>query len=226
MSLYTVQPGDTPMIIAQKMTGNPGRVTELVRSNAHKPAVRIGPVLTFQNLNVGEQLTIPPRWLPSLGKGRRTGTAGYAHAQKGPHFEVRPRAGGGGGGDDSGHGVEPILTVSGPHGTHRSNVPVAGTMAPFAGLPTGVGAGACCGSCAAGGPCETDCVKQPICSVPSATPSIPGSTSFPVGFGQTAPAASTASTVGDALAGWGVPLAIGVISIAAGFGLAYAISNR
>jgi hypothetical protein len=56
---------------------------------------------------------------------------------------------------------------------------------------------------------------------------LPGDTSFPVGFGQTdTTPTSTLSTVGDALAGWGVPLTVGVIAVAAGFGLAYVISNR
>jgi len=280
MSVYIVQPGDTPMVIAQKITGNPTRMVELVRANAHKSSVvGLGRIPTFRELHVGESLTVPPAWESSLqnihaqaqaklkqattqipsagfqfgsgsagsrgggggGAGRNhgfpgqppapytvnapqapgvRGLAGYAIPQPPPAYAVRPRAGADGGGDDSGHGVEPILTIMG----HRG-VPAAQRVGE------GVGK-ACCGGCASGGPC-TGCegqgcgVKMPPCSASQATPSIPGSTSFPVGFGQTAPTApSTVSTIGDALSGWGVPLAVGAISIAAGFGLAYVISNR
>lgn len=232
MSTYTVQPGDTPMRIAHKLVGSSARANELVRMNPHKPLVRVGKMTTFRDLAVGERLAVPPRWSGTSGLGQpstrphsspsrrkhpksRKGVSGQAYPQPAPHFAVRPRAGGDGGGDDSGHGVEPILTI------------------------TGVGKG-CCASCAQGGPCEMTCesgcpspVQMPPCSAPQAPPSIPGSTSFPVGFGQTddsssttSSASSTLSTAGAALSGWGVPLTVGAISIAAGFGLAYVITHK
>jgi len=221
MSTYVVQPGDTPMIIAHKLSGTPARVGELVRSNAHKPAVRAGNVLTFRDLQVGERLLVPPSWARRV---RRAGVAGKSYPQPVPNYAVGPRAGADGGGDDSGHGVEPIRVISG-HGGYPGAMPTEGTHAGFG--------KACCGSCAVGGPCESECtgsscaVQMPDCSAPQNAPSIPGSTSFPVGFGQTAPTgASTASTIGDALSGWGVPLAVGAISICAGFGLAYVLTNK
>jgi hypothetical protein len=239
MSFYIVQPGDTPMVIAQKLTGNPARMSELVRANAHKSSVTarvgLGQIPTFRELHVGERLTVPPAW-ESRAPSRQLGVAGHAYPQPAPAYAVRPRAGADGGGDDSGHGVEPILTIMG-----RRGVPAMQHVGEGVGAAPGTSATGkpCCGSCAAGGPCEgcegAKCaVQMPPCSSPSAPPSIPGSTSFPVGFGrvavrgvgQTATPTTTASTIGDALAGWGVPLAVGVISIAAGFGLAYVISNR
>ena len=225
MSVYVVQPGDTPMTIAQKLTGNATRMVELVRANAHKSAVvGLGQIPTFRELHVGERLTVPPAW-EARTTSRQTGLAGHAYPQPAPAYAVRPRAGGDGGGDDSGHGVEPILTIVGHRGVPATQRVGEGVGQSKTGKP-------CCNSCASGGSCEgcegTKCaVQMPPCSVPQAPPSIPGSTSFPVGFGQAAPTGpSTVSTIGDALSGWGVPLAVGVISIAAGFGLAYVISNR
>ena len=266
MSIYVVQPNDTPMSISMKLTGNAARVSELVRANAHKPAVVVpSGFITFQELRVGEHLTVPPSWAlmhsgVQSGVGRHkghvrkplnphtvsrlsvSGVGGHAYPQRAPHFDVRPRAGGGGGGDDSGHGVEPILTISGRHG-HPAAQPTEGVGQTVAYAKTGK---PCCGGCASGGPCDgggcgtgvgqcvaAECaVQMPPCSgCPKATPSIPGSTSFPVGFGRglgqaVTTGASTVSTVGDALAGWGVPLAVGAVSIVAGFGLAYVLSNR
>lgn len=223
MSVYIVQPGDTPMVIAQKLTGNATRMVELVRANAHKSAVvGLGKIPTFRELHVGERLTVPPAW-----ESRARGVSGHAYPQPAPAYAVRPRAGADGGGDDSGHGVEPILTIMGHRGVPAAQRVGEGVGQSRTGKP-------CCNSCASGGPCEgcegVKCaVQMPPCSVPQAPPSIPGSTSFPVGFGRgvgQATTTSTASTIGDALSGWGVPLAVGAISIAAGFGLAYVISNR
>jgi hypothetical protein len=126
---------------------------------------------------------------------------GRSYPQRPPHFAVRPRAQ-----DEGSEHSEPILAVS------------------------GVGKEPCCASCASGGPC-TGCgsegVAMPPCSTPKATPSIPGSTSFPVGFGQSSSAPVTTTSVPVAMVtAWAVPLVIGAISIAAGFGLAYAINHR
>jgi hypothetical protein len=229
--IYVVQPGDTPMVIAQKLTGNAGRMGELVRANAHKSSVSarvgLGQIPTFRELHVGEHLTVPPAWesRASLTRpSRQTGVAGHAYPQPAPAYAVRPRAGADGGGDDSGHGVEPILTIMGHRGVPAAQRVGEGVGQSRTGKP-------CCNSCASGGSCEAcegaKCaVQMPPCSAPKAQPSIPGSTSFPVGFGQAATATTTASTIGDALSGWGVPLAVGAISIAAGFGLAYVITNR
>src|SRR5271154_646559 len=163
MSVYIVQAGDTPMVIAQKLIGNAARVGELVRANAHKPAVVSGGVLTFRELYAGEQLTVPPTWVAGAGLGARhkqghvrkpmnphttnrgvgSGVSGHSYPQPAPQFAVRPRAGSDGGGDDSGHGAEPILTIVG----HRG-VPAAQRVGE------GVGKDPCCNSCASGGPCE------------------------------------------------------------------------
>jgi hypothetical protein len=185
MSIYTVQPGDTPMRITHKLLGNPSRMGELIRSNAHKPTIGFGRTVTFRDLAVGERLTIPPRWI----------------GVSGPQQVVHPRDLNEGTeiGDDG--GSEPIL---------------------------GLGKKTCCRGCASGGSCEGTCPSktQPPCSEPKAPPSVPGSTSFPVGFGQTSPPAVTTSTVASAISGWVVPLAVGAVSIAAGFGLAYVISHK
>jgi hypothetical protein len=222
MSLYTVQYGDTPMSISQKLSGSAARVGELVRSNAHKPTRRVGRVVTFQNLQVGERLTVPPRWRGPARPARR-GVAGHAYPQPSPHFAVRPRAGGEGGGDDSGHGVEPILTVSGKPGAYRG-VSTEGLGQSKTGAP-------CCARCGqTGGTCGgAGGVQQPACSAPQAQPSIPGSTSFPVGFGQVGLGQGPITTQYPAVAvvtSWGFPLAVAAASIAAGFGLAYIINKN
>jgi len=91
---------------------------------------------------------------------------------------------------------DPILTISGPQTPAVQAAPAA------RGKP-------CCDDCARKG---TRCCK-------------PGKSATPVGFGQTPPLVTT-STAASVLQGWGVPLAIGAISLAAGFGLAYVIRNR
>jgi hypothetical protein len=130
---YVVQPGDTPMGIAQKLVGNPAKVNDLVRQNPHKPSMAVGQVLTFRELRAGEVLAVPTKWAPR-------------------------------------------------------------------------GLGSCCASCEEHG---TTCRGAPI----------PGQTAFPVGFGQ------TGTTAVDAVSAWAVPLTIGAISLAAGFGLAYVLTK-
>jgi hypothetical protein len=195
---YVVQPGDTPMSITQKLLGNPTHVADLVRANAHKPALWVGSTLTFREMHVGEQLAIPTKWESQV----RTTARHPQHAHRRgtgeldqPSFEVAPRAQG---------SPEPILTVSGP-----------GEKKP------------CCRSCAEGKDCDCDGTNSTInhpCSQPQVPPSIPGSTSFPVGFGQ-GPITTQYPAVA-VVSSWGVPLAIGLVSAAAGFGLAYWIAGK
>jgi hypothetical protein len=115
-----------------------------------------------------------------------------------PSFEVAPRA------DPP---PEPILTVSGP----SSKVP-------------------CCARCGqTGGSCagEQNTIANP-CSQPQAPPSIPGSTSFPVGFGRgfgQGPITTQVPAVA-VVSSWAVPLVIGLVAAAAGFGLAYWIAGE
>jgi len=222
---YTVQPGDTPMGITQKFLGNPTRVGDLVRVNPHKTSLWVGHTLTFREMFAGEQLEIPKYWNAHSRAG--LGTSGcpsghyrdasgncvpdttrpqhqYAHhggvrgMGDAPSFEVAPRA------DPP---AEPILTVSGP----SSKVP-------------------CCARCGqTGGSCagEQNTIANP-CSQPQAPPSIPGSTSFPVGFGRgvgQGPITTQVPAVA-VVSSWAVPLAIGLVSAAAGFGLAYWIAGN
>src|SRR5271154_4963422 len=194
--IYTVQAGDTPMGITQKLLGNPTHVNELVRANAHKQFVSVtgavtglgsSPTLTFRDLYGGEQLNIPANW-------RISGVGDCS-----PSYAVRPNA----------HSVnefgdeqepEPIKTVSGP----SKKKP-------------------CCARCGqTGGSCndgKSNTIKNP-CSISQAPQSIPGSTSFPVGFGRGVGQGPlvTQSPVVAVAASWGVPLAVGVLSAAAGFG--------
>jgi hypothetical protein len=234
---YVVQPGDTPMSITQKLLGNPTRVADLVRANAHKGSIWVGPTLTFREMHVGEQLVIPPKWEtqvratarhvahPGLGAGgcpsghyrdasgncvplRMMHPRHHAH-----HPQHHAHRRGTRGIEDldqpsfevapraQGEVHEPILTVSGP-----------GAKKP------------CCRSCAEGKPCEGGSTINSPCSQPQAPPSIPGSTSFPVGFGQ-GPITTQYPAVA-VVSSWGVPLAIGLVSAAAGFGLAYWIAGK
>jgi len=55
---HTVRPGESPMTIAQRYTGNPTRWTELLVANPHKP--RRGQ--TFATLVPGERLALPAGW--------------------------------------------------------------------------------------------------------------------------------------------------------------------
>jgi hypothetical protein len=84
------------------------------------------------------------------------------------------------------------------------------------GMPIGVAAAPCCAECAqTGGSCSD--------STPTVRP-IPGDQSFPVGFGRGVGQSATA--IADTAEAWAVPLTVGLISVAAGFGLAYVIAGR
>lgn len=67
---YTVRRGDTPALIAQKLIGNPARAIELVAANPHKRKVRVGSTISFQFLDIGEQLRVPMNWAVSEGTKR------------------------------------------------------------------------------------------------------------------------------------------------------------
>jgi hypothetical protein len=90
----------------------------------------------------------------------------------------------------------------------------------------------CCGGCASGTGCDTECSSggcggNPCTPIPHVVPQgVPGRSAFPVGFGQASTASNTATIAASAVSGWAVPLAVGAISLAAGFGLAYVISGR
>lgn len=60
---YTVQAGDSPAKIAQRLIGSPARLGELLAANLHKPrAFGLGGVQTFASLHIGEQLVVPHGW--------------------------------------------------------------------------------------------------------------------------------------------------------------------
>lgn len=61
-SIYRVQYGESPATIAEKKTGDWRRSAELVKANPHKAAVIVDGILTFRDLAVGENLTIPENW--------------------------------------------------------------------------------------------------------------------------------------------------------------------
>jgi hypothetical protein len=85
MHIYTVRHGDTPGSIAERLTGNAARMSELVAANPQKGlgAVRgLGAVATFENLYVGEKLHVPHSWslhglsgIPELSEVRGLGAA-------------------------------------------------------------------------------------------------------------------------------------------------------
>ena len=78
MNCYYVEPGDTPMSIAGRFTGDPLRARELVQQNPGKPRVQVGAHLTFQSLQAGEPLDIPLAWLtPDVV------ASGYVHFKTG-----------------------------------------------------------------------------------------------------------------------------------------------
>ena len=60
---YIVQHGDTPARIAQKLTGNPARMSELVSANPQLPRVVSSGWTTFQSLHVGQKLAVPASWV-------------------------------------------------------------------------------------------------------------------------------------------------------------------
>src|SRR5579863_2630716 len=58
------------MTIAKRFTGDAYRSPELVRQNPWKPSVFYGRLLTFQDIFIGEELTLPPSWgHQGLGQG-------------------------------------------------------------------------------------------------------------------------------------------------------------
>ncbi len=63
VSTHTVQLDDTPATIAQRFTGDPSRMRELIAANPHKPTQSIQGVTTFQSLTAGEKLLIPASWM-------------------------------------------------------------------------------------------------------------------------------------------------------------------
>jgi len=105
-----------------------------------------------------------------------------------------------------------------------------------------VGFGSCCASCAQGLPCEgtkkskkaccascaegRSCEGGAPCSQPKPTPSVPGSTSFPVGFGQSSVGPiATQNPALAAVSAWVFPLTVGAIGLAAGMGLAFYLNR-
>lgn len=63
MAQYSVRANDTPFSIAKRFTGNPARMTELVRVNPHKRPVHVRGQTTFSSLGVGEKLNLPMSWI-------------------------------------------------------------------------------------------------------------------------------------------------------------------
>lgn len=55
--------GDSPMIIAKRITGDPRRYTELLAVNPVKSLVHVAGHPTFASLGVGEPLAVPDGWL-------------------------------------------------------------------------------------------------------------------------------------------------------------------
>ena len=62
MSVYVVQPGDSPVRIAEKLTGNGALFAQLVAANPQVPRVRSGNAITFAGLSVGQRLNVPSSW--------------------------------------------------------------------------------------------------------------------------------------------------------------------
>lgn len=59
----TVQPGDTPAILAQRFTGSAASAPELILANPGKPRQIIQGQVTFATLRAGERLKLPPSWM-------------------------------------------------------------------------------------------------------------------------------------------------------------------
>jgi hypothetical protein len=62
MNTYLVQAGDSPFSIAQRLTGDPRRMTELIAANPDKPVDSINGITTFESIDVGEELALPTTW--------------------------------------------------------------------------------------------------------------------------------------------------------------------
>ncbi|HTQ47938.1 MAG TPA: LysM domain-containing protein [Polyangiaceae bacterium] len=59
---YTVQQGDSPALIAKKLTGTPALAAQLIAANPKVPRAVRGGLVTFQSLFVGQKLNLPPSW--------------------------------------------------------------------------------------------------------------------------------------------------------------------
>jgi hypothetical protein len=62
MFTYRIQEGDSPMLIAERFTGDPSRYKELLAANLWKIRVIRNGQPTFFNMRVGELLRVPPAW--------------------------------------------------------------------------------------------------------------------------------------------------------------------
>ena len=62
MFTYRIQEGDSPMLIAERFTGDPSRYKELLAANLWKIRVIRDGQPTFFNMRVGELLRVPPAW--------------------------------------------------------------------------------------------------------------------------------------------------------------------
>jgi len=60
---YTVQPGDSPARIAQRLTGNAALMGQLVAANPALPRAHGLGAVTFRELHVGQKLNLPPSWM-------------------------------------------------------------------------------------------------------------------------------------------------------------------
>jgi hypothetical protein len=155
--------------------------------------------LNYGSIHIGPYVRIPPSWVLKKTPVRKPATKGTPRRTRGV-------------------GQIPTTGVW----DYQEHHPVAGTEKP------------CCGGCASGQGCEgtpatptgsSNTLASP-CSKKKAPMSIPGTTSFPVGFGQPSNAPITTTSVPVAMAaGWGVPIAIALVSAAAGFGLAYLVAK-
>ncbi|HZU83189.1 MAG TPA: hypothetical protein VE987_09745, partial [Polyangiaceae bacterium] len=70
---YQVMAGDSPAGIARKLTGNAGRMGDLLAANPSKPVALSQGLPTFASLHVGEVLNVPRSWR-QFGMGSGQGT--------------------------------------------------------------------------------------------------------------------------------------------------------
>jgi len=82
------------MQIAVAFTGDPNRVTELVRANPNKPAMWVGNVLTFRSLQAGEMLHLPASWHRHGVAASPTGGQHWGDLPMGQGLFTTPMAGG------------------------------------------------------------------------------------------------------------------------------------